>query len=105
MFTAGRARARLSVMPTGPVLEVDSGTGLFLCLKARAMVHAVNIERNVVDFVVRVCLLDFEFEKIGITKRNGGKTMEGISIAFNIFQICFDIFVIVYILKNAKKDK
>ena len=31
--------------------------------------------------------------------------MEGISIAFDIFQICFDIFVIVYILKNAKKDK
>lgn len=29
--------------------------------------------------------------------------MEGLSIAFNIFQICFDIFVIIYILKNPKK--
>ena len=27
---------------------------------------------NVVVFVVQVCLLDFECEKIGITKRNGG---------------------------------
>ena len=47
MFTAGRARARLSAMPTGPVLEDNSGTGLSLCLKARARVHAVNIEKNV----------------------------------------------------------
>lgn len=31
--------------------------------------------------------------------------MEGFSIAFNIFQICFDIFVIVYILRNWKKEK
>ena len=31
---------------------------------------------NVVDFVVQVCLLDFEFEKIGITKRNGGNCYE-----------------------------
>lgn len=47
MFTAGRARARLSAMPTGLVLEINSGTGLSLCLKARARVHAVNIEKNV----------------------------------------------------------
>ena len=47
MFTAGRARARLSAMPTGLVLEINSGTGLFLCLKARARVHAVNIEKYV----------------------------------------------------------
>lgn len=45
MFTAGRARARLSAVPTGPVLEINSGTGLSLCLKARARVHAVNIEK------------------------------------------------------------
>jgi len=44
MFTAGRARTRLSAVPTGPVQEVNSGTGLSLCLKARARVHAVNIE-------------------------------------------------------------
>ena len=31
--------------------------------------------------------------------------MEGLSIAFNVFQICFDIFVIVYILKRWKKEK
>lgn len=43
MFTAGRAHARLSAMPTGPVREVNSGTGLSLCLKARAWVPAVNI--------------------------------------------------------------
>ncbi len=44
MFTVGGVRARLSVVPTGPVQEVNSGTGLSLCLKARARVHAVNIE-------------------------------------------------------------
>ena len=47
MFTVGRACARLSAMPTGPVLEINSGTGLFLFLKARARVHAVNIEKYV----------------------------------------------------------
>ena len=47
MFTAGRARARLSAVPTGPVQEVNSRTGLSLCLKARARVHAVNIEKYV----------------------------------------------------------
>jgi len=31
--------------------------------------------------------------------------MDGLSMAFNIFQICFDIFVIVYILKNRKNKK
>lgn len=49
MYTADRARARLSAMPTGPVREVNSRTGLSLCLKVRARVHAVNIEKNVVD--------------------------------------------------------
>ena len=45
MFTAGRARARLSAVPTGPVQEVNSGTGLSLRLKARVRVHAVDIEK------------------------------------------------------------
>ena len=45
MITAGRARAKLSAVPTGPVQEVNSGTGLSLCLKAQARVHAVNIEK------------------------------------------------------------
>ena len=31
--------------------------------------------------------------------------MDGLSMAFNIFQICFDIFVIVYILTNRKNKK
>lgn len=47
MFTVGRTRARLSAIPTGLVLEINSGTGLFLFLKARARVHAVNIEKYV----------------------------------------------------------
>lgn len=31
--------------------------------------------------------------------------MNIISIGFNIFQICFDIFVIVYILRKWNKEK
>lgn len=37
----------------------------------------------VVFFVVQVCLLDFECEKIGITKRNGGK------------KICFLMMILI----------
>ena len=35
----------------------------------------------------------------------GGRIMEGLSIAFYIIQICFDLFVIGYIVKNWKKDE
>ena len=31
--------------------------------------------------------------------------MEGLSIAFYIFQICFDVFVIAYILKKWRKER